>query len=54
MTEKKQWKTTASLPTSARTPTYESANAFITDYAKQGYDMKLVSLKLTKFAEVIF
>ncbi|MBQ3989792.1 MAG: DUF4494 family protein [Bacteroidales bacterium] len=34
--------------------TYESANAFITDYAKQGYDMQLVSLKLTKFAEVIY
>lgn len=34
--------------------TYESANAFITDYAKQGYDMQLVSLKLTKFSEVIY
>ena len=34
--------------------TYESANAFITDYAKQGYEMSLVSLKLTKFAEVIY
>lgn len=33
--------------------TYESANAFITEYSKQGYDMSLVSLKLTKFADVI-
>lgn len=33
--------------------TYESANAFITEYSKQGYDMSLVSLKLTKFADVL-
>ena len=33
--------------------TYESANTFITEYAKQGYDMSLVSLKLTKFMDVI-
>jgi len=33
--------------------TYESANAFITKYSKQGYDMSLVSLKLTKFADVL-
>jgi len=33
--------------------TYESANTFITEYAKQGYDMSLVSLKLTKFIDVI-
>lgn len=32
---------------------YESANAFITEYSKQGYDMSLVSLKLTKFVDVI-
>ena len=35
-------------------PTYESANAFITDYSRQGYEMQLVSLKLTKFGEVIY
>jgi hypothetical protein len=33
--------------------TYESANTFITEYAKQGYDMSLVSLKLTKFIDVL-
>ena len=33
--------------------TYESANTFITEYAKQGYQMSLVSLKLTKFIDVI-
>lgn len=33
--------------------TYESANLFITEYAKQGYDLSLVSLKLTKFVDVI-
>lgn len=33
--------------------TYESANVFITEYAKQGYDLSLVSLKLTKFVDVI-
>lgn len=32
---------------------YESANVFITEYSKQGYDMSLVSLKLAKFADVI-
>ena len=33
--------------------TYESANVFITEYAKQGYDLSLVSLKLTKYIDVI-
>ena len=33
--------------------TYEKANAFITEYAKQGYDLSLVSLKLTKFIDVL-
>lgn len=33
--------------------TYESANSFISEYSKQGYDMSLVSLKLTKFSDVL-
>lgn len=33
--------------------TYEGANAFIQEYSKQGYDMSLVSLKLTKFDGVL-
>lgn len=35
-------------------PTFDSAKAFVTEYMRQGYDdMSLVSLKLTKFNEVI-
>ena len=33
--------------------TYDSASEFITEYAKQGYDMQLVSLKLTKNIDII-
>lgn len=33
--------------------TFDSAKAFISDYIKQGYDLTLVSLKLTKFVEVL-
>lgn len=33
--------------------TYETANAFITEYARQGYNMSLISLKLTNFSDVI-
>lgn len=33
--------------------TFDSALAFITEYMKQGYNMSLVTLKLTKFAELI-
>lgn len=33
--------------------TYDSANSFISEYSKQGYDMSLVSLKLTKFSDVL-
>ena len=33
--------------------TFDSAKAFITEYLKQGFDMSLVSLKLTKFKDVI-
>lgn len=34
--------------------TFDSAKAFVTEYMRQGYDdMSLVSLKLTKFNEVI-
>ena len=33
--------------------TYDHANAFINEYIKQGYDLSLVGLKLTKFKEVI-
>ena len=32
---------------------FDSANSFIRDYIRQGYDMKLVSLKETKFTEVL-
>lgn len=31
----------------------DSAHAFITDFMRQGYDMTLVSLKLTNFSDVI-
>lgn len=35
-------------------PSFDSAKAFITEYMKQGYnDMKLVSLKLTKYIDVL-
>ena len=30
-----------------------SANAFIEEYMKQGYDLELIGLKLTKFIDVI-
>lgn len=33
--------------------TFDTAKAFITEYCKQGYNMELVSLKLTKFVDVI-
>lgn len=33
--------------------TYESANVFISEYVKQGYQMVLISLKLTHFEDVI-
>lgn len=33
--------------------TFDSAKAFITEYIRQGYDMTLVSLKLTKFIDVL-
>lgn len=34
--------------------TFDSAKAFVTEYMRQGYDdMSLVSLKLTKFSEVV-
>lgn len=34
--------------------TFDSAKAFVTEYMRQGYDdMSLVSLKLTKFNEII-
>ena len=34
--------------------TFDSAKAFVTEYMRQGYDdMSLVSLKLTKFNEVV-
>lgn len=32
--------------------TFDGAKAFITEYMKQGYQMQLVSLKLTNFIEV--
>ena len=32
---------------------FDSAKAFISEYMRQGYDMSLVSLKLTKFTTVI-
>lgn len=33
--------------------TFDGAKAFISEYAKQGYDLSLVSLKLTKFVGVL-
>lgn len=33
--------------------TFDAAKEFIAEYSKQGYDMCLVSLKLTKFVDVI-
>lgn len=30
-----------------------TANTFITEYMKQGYDLELIGLKLTKFVDVI-
>lgn len=33
--------------------TFDSAKAFISEYMKQAYDMSLVSLKLTRFIDVI-
>lgn len=33
--------------------TYESANTFIIEYAKQGYNLSLISLKQTKIEDVI-
>lgn len=33
--------------------TFDSANAFISNYIKQGYNLSLVSLKETKFKDVI-
>lgn len=33
--------------------TFDTAKTFITEYIKQGYDMTLVSLKLTKFIDVL-
>jgi len=33
--------------------TYESANDFIIEYSKQGYQMSLVSMKLSNFNDVI-
>lgn len=33
--------------------TFDTAKAFISDYIKQGYNLALVSLKLTKFEEVL-
>lgn len=35
------------------TQSFDSAKAFISEYMRQGYDMSLVSLKLTKFTTVI-
>lgn len=32
---------------------FDSAKAFISEYSQQGYDMSLVSLKLTKFIDVL-
>ena len=34
-------------------PTFDKAKAFVTEYLAQGYDMELVSLKLTKLTDVI-
>ena len=33
--------------------TFDTAKAFISEYIKQGYNLALVSLKLTKFEEVL-
>lgn len=33
--------------------TYDNANAFIIEYAKQGYQMSLISLTLSKFYDII-
>lgn len=33
--------------------TYDNANAFIIEYAKQGYQMSLISLKLSNFDDII-
>jgi hypothetical protein len=33
--------------------TYESANEFIIEYSKQGYQMSLVSLKLSNFNDIL-
>lgn len=33
--------------------TFDGAKAFISDYIKQGYDLSLISLKLTKFVDVV-
>lgn len=33
--------------------TFDKAKAFITEYLQQGYDMELVSLKLTKIIDVM-
>lgn len=33
--------------------TFDTAKTFITEYIKQGYDMTLISLKLTKFIDVL-
>lgn len=33
--------------------TFDTAKAFISEYIKQGYNLVLVSLKLTKFEEVL-
>lgn len=32
---------------------YDTANAFVTEYAKQGYDMAMIGLKLTNFKDVL-
>ena len=33
--------------------TFDSAKTLITEYAKQGYDLELISLKLTRFTDVL-
>lgn len=33
--------------------TFDSAKAFITEYIKQGYNLELISLKLTKFVDTL-
>lgn len=33
--------------------TYDNANAFIIEYAKQGYQMSLISLKLSNFNDIL-